>query len=203
MSSRNWIHFTPSSIETPRQERHKWDGKYRDPHYRDQPPDPWLIERVSLLAAGSALDLAGGAGRHALWLATRGWQVLLSDLSSAGLALARRHAAERQLALEVRCEAAAKTVDWGRQTARTFDLICVFWFLERETLPILPELLAPGGLLLYRTFTSAHARFTGKPAPAWAFEPGELGRGFPSLVTLHSREENGVASFAGRRGSMV
>jgi tellurite methyltransferase len=190
-------------MESPEQERRKWDSKYRDPRYQEQPPDPWLIERCSPLIAGSALDLAGGAGRHALWLASHGWKVLLSDISNAGLELAQRQAAEQHLVLSMRCETAAETIVWAQQTARIFDLICVFWFLERELLPMLPELLAPGGVLLYRTFTSAHSRFSGKPVPAWALAPGELGNAFPPLRTLHCQEESGVASFMGRRDQMV
>ncbi len=38
-------------------------------------PDPLLTNVLSAVPIGEALDVACGAGRHAGWLATRGWRV--------------------------------------------------------------------------------------------------------------------------------
>jgi SAM-dependent methyltransferase len=42
-------------------------------------PDPILTKVLDALAPGDALDLACGAGRHAEWLARRGWRVTAVD----------------------------------------------------------------------------------------------------------------------------
>ena len=47
------------------------------------------------LAPGRALDLAGGEGRNALWLAERGWDATSADFSPVAVERARGIAAER------------------------------------------------------------------------------------------------------------
>ena len=45
------------------------------------------------LPPGEAVDLAAGEGRHALWLAGRGWRVTAVDFSAVGLERGREQAA--------------------------------------------------------------------------------------------------------------
>jgi len=52
-----------------------------------------VIERY-MPAAGRVLDIGGGPGRYALWLAERGQRVVLADLSAEMLAIARQRLAE-------------------------------------------------------------------------------------------------------------
>lgn len=93
-----------------------------------------------------------------------------------------------------------ETLAWARVQRLRFDLIAVFWFLLREDRDALPELLSPGGLLVYKTFTSEHARFAGGASRRFALHPGELGRAFPELTTILYRENHGVAELAARSG---
>ena len=55
-------------------------------------PDAQLVEAVSELSPGVAVDLGGGQGRHALYLASRGFDVELVDLSQSALAQAEASA---------------------------------------------------------------------------------------------------------------
>ena len=48
-------------------------------------PNPHLVAHVADLAPGSALDVGSGEGADAIWLATRGWQVMGIDLSTVAL----------------------------------------------------------------------------------------------------------------------
>src|SRR5215469_16112562 len=43
-------------------------------------PAPELIAVLEGLTPGKALDLAAGSGRHAIWLAERGWDVTAVDI---------------------------------------------------------------------------------------------------------------------------
>ena len=63
-------------------------------------PDDLLAEALAGIPPGPAVDLGGGQGRHALYLASRGFAVELVDLSDDALGQARRSAAE--LGLQVR-----------------------------------------------------------------------------------------------------
>jgi tellurite methyltransferase len=181
-------------------DRDRWNAKFLAGEGQLTDPDLLLTEACSGLAPGAALDLAGGAGRHALWLALRGWSVTLADVSDEGLALAARKAEETGVALTIRREPAADTVAWARQSGSPrFDLITVFLFLMRDEFPALPGLLAPGGTLVYRTYTSDHPRFTRGHSLRNALHPGELAAAFPALETVLSREAAGIAEFVGRR----
>lgn len=63
-----------------------WDERYRT---RDRvwgsAPNRWVEQEAADLPPGTALDLACGEGRNAVWLAARGWQVIASDFSAVGL----------------------------------------------------------------------------------------------------------------------
>src|SRR5271166_4715690 len=72
-------------------ERERWNRKYRESPASWREPDPFLSLAFSRYirplfpAAGHALDLAGGAGRHAIWLARQGWEVTLVDIATVGI----------------------------------------------------------------------------------------------------------------------
>lgn len=178
-------------------EREKWNAKFRAGEAQSAEPDPLVPEVCSVLPPGRALDLAGGAGRHAIWLAQRGWQVVLADISDEALAIAAQRSAEFNIRLALRRESAEETLAWAIQHPQTrYDLILVFWFLAREQFSALPALLSSGGLLVYKTFTSEHPRFAGGESPRYALHPGELRQAFPALETVLYREADGVAEIA-------
>ena len=62
-------------------------------------PNAWIAQVTGTLPPGTAIDLAAGEGRNALWLASRGWTVTAVDFSATGLSIARTRAAEAGLEL--------------------------------------------------------------------------------------------------------
>jgi SAM-dependent methyltransferase len=180
-------------------DRDRWNAKFLAGEAQSAQPDPFLIETCANLTPGRALDLAGGAGRHALWLAQRGWTVTLADLSDEGLAIASQRAAAASIAVTTRREAAEETVAWAAGS-QPFDLIVVVWCLLRGQFALLPSALAPGGLLLYKTYTSEHIRYSEGHSLGTALHPGELSSAFPLLTTVLYRESNGVAELLARSG---
>ncbi len=186
------------------EERERWNAKFLAGEAQLTEPDSLVVEACAGLAAGSALDLAGGAGRHALWLAERGWRVMLADVADEGLALAARRAVERGVVLTLRREGVGETVAWALQGGASgkvrFDLIVVVWFLAREYFAALPQMLAPGGVLVYKTYTSEHVRFTQGHSLRYALAPGELRDAFPGLERILYRERDGVAELVARAG---
>lgn len=181
----------------PNSPRDRWNAKFLAGEAQSADPDPLLIETCAHLIPGRALDLAGGAGRHALWLAQLGWNATLADISDEGLAIAARHVAESSLSLNLRRESAAETLAWAG-AGHPFDLIAVFWCLLRDQFGTLPQALAPGGLLLYKTYSSEHVRYTKGHSLETALDPGELRTAFPALTTILWHETDGVAELIAR-----
>ncbi|OUS97598.1 bifunctional 2-polyprenyl-6-hydroxyphenol methylase/3-demethylubiquinol 3-O-methyltransferase UbiG [Rhodococcus sp. NCIMB 12038] len=72
-----------------------WDERYSQSELVwGAPPNAVVVEQVTALPRGRALDLACGEGRNSHWLATRGWEVTGLDYSAVALDKARRVAAE-------------------------------------------------------------------------------------------------------------
>src|SRR5260370_23718835 len=89
------------------EQRARWDLKYEQGLPSLSEPDPFFIlayERFvdpSFPNAGVALDLAGGLGRHALWLASKSLQVAVVDLSDVAIGNLAQASLERNGKLEL------------------------------------------------------------------------------------------------------
>jgi tellurite methyltransferase len=136
-------------------------------------PTRWLVDHQHLLPlAGTALDVACGRGRNAIWLAQRGFDTRAIDRDDAALDDLRREAA--RLRLSVTIEAIDLEAGDARLPTAAFDVIVVVHYLHRALFPALRDALRPGGVLVYETFTRAQAA-RGKPTnPAFLLERGEL-----------------------------
>lgn len=67
-----------------------WDDRYRGTDLVwGRPPNRWVEQEVAGLPPGSALDLACGEGRNAVWLAQQGWRVTAVDFSAVAVAKGR------------------------------------------------------------------------------------------------------------------
>ena len=190
-------------------ERIAWDERYRQGSHSARQPDPFLVDAYDEFIhplfprAGVALDLAGGVGRHALFLAQRGWQVTLSDISSVGVQRARRAAEKHRVRIDfLIADARQFSAD------EAFDLIVVFFYLERELFPQIASALRPGGLVVYKTYTCEHERFSDKGLshPMYFLRPNELLRAFPGFSVLQYREtvrEKGIAELVARKPEKI
>jgi SAM-dependent methyltransferase len=151
-------------------------------------PAAWLLDHLALLpCGGKVLDVACGRGRHALLLAGAGFSVTAVDRSAAAVDGVR--AAAHQLGLELTCRVldleTSPAPDLG---AAGYDAVLVFNYLHRPLFPALRDAVAPGGHLLYETFTVAQAS-RGRPRnPAFLLQNGELAQLMAPLTVLHSRE---------------
>lgn len=114
-------------------------------------PNPQLVDEVSGLTPGTALDVGCGEGGDVIWLARQGWRVTGADFSANGLARAARHAEEAGV---------ADRTDWWQVDARTFaadgrsyDLVTTHFLHPPdggmvEVTRRLADAVAPGGHLL-------------------------------------------------------
>ncbi|MBY4898747.1 bifunctional 2-polyprenyl-6-hydroxyphenol methylase/3-demethylubiquinol 3-O-methyltransferase UbiG [Cupriavidus sp. AU9028] len=137
------------------------------PHGQLFPPSAWITGWAHLLRSGGrVLDLACGPGRHAVWLAQRGFDVLAVDRDGQALAGLPASIRRRQVDLEQGM--------WPLADEAPFDGVVVTNYLHRPLWPFLLDALAPGGVLLYQTFAAGNET-VGKPSnPEFLLRPGEL-----------------------------
>jgi tellurite methyltransferase len=158
------------------EDRRKWDARYRDNGAESTTPSPFLCSLAAdvLPTRGRALDVAGGAGRNALWLARRGLDVTIVDVSTEGLALARVSAETSG----VRLALVAADLERDPLPPGPFDVVLSFNFLRRPLFPAMAAALAPGGVLIYLQPTRSNLERHARPPAAFLLEDGEL----PALV---------------------
>ncbi len=116
----------------------------------------------------TALDLACGSGRHLRLLAGDGVAVTGVDRDTTALA--------GLAGLSGRVELIQADIEQGPWPleGRVFDLVLVTNYLWRPLLPRIVEAVAPGGWLIYETFTDGQQTI-GRPArPEFLLRPGEL-----------------------------
>ena len=175
-----------------RNERDYWNQKYRESPSSWLEPDTFLLRAFSecirplFPAPGHALDLAGGAGRHAIWLAEQGWEVTLIDIAEAAVEQAREHAGS----LASHLHFVIDDLTGFQSLQMQFDVVMAFFYLDRRIFPEIVKTVRPGGLLIYKTLTRAQLELPGGPKdPAHLLEEGELLRLADGLQILHYREE--------------
>lgn len=152
-------------------DRERWDRRYAERGARIGDPGPFLLQVADELPTrGAALDLAGGSGRNALWLARRGLDVTLCDVSRVAVGQAARVAAEAGLALTT----LERDLEQTPPPAGPWDLIVVHDYLQRCLFERFPQLLAPGGLLVYVQPTRTNLERHAHPSARFLVEPGEL-----------------------------
>jgi len=165
-------------------DREHWNTRYAErPDLA--PPSPFLAELDGLLPRrGRALDVGGGAGRHALWLARRGLDVTLADVSDVALAQAAAAARAEGLPLTtLQVDLTAAPLPPG-----PWDLVLCTYFLHRPLLAAVHEVLAPGGLLVFAHATRTNLERHPRPGPAHLLEDGELPGLVPGLERLRYQE---------------
>ena len=187
------------------QERVAWDERFRGGDHAETEADPFLaeLENYATLfpATRRALDVACGAGRNAVWLAERGWDVTGCDISLEGLRKAQTLAREHGVGLRLFCQ----DLETISLPPARFDLIVCFFYLQRDLFGALKAALRPGGLIVYKTYTRDQLQFSGGPRhPLHLLQAQELLDAFRDFRVLCYQEivkERGVAQLIGQKRS--
>jgi SAM-dependent methyltransferase len=160
----------------PEFDRRKWNATYAAGEKSPREPSAVLVGLAKYLPkSGRAIDVAGGAGRHGLWLARRGLDVTIADISPVGLTVARERAAE----LGVQVETLEIDLELAPFPAGPWDVIVSVCYLWRPIFAAYPEVLAPGGILAVVQPTLRNLERHEKPPAPFLLREGEL----PGLVT--------------------
>ena len=163
-----------------------WDDRYRRGESAGSEPDPLLVRVTEICKPGQALDLACGLGRHALFLAERGWQVTAVDASRVAIETVLRYARERNLTLS------AQVVDLERRNftiqPASFDLICDFYYLQRDLFVPIRAGVKPGGAFVAAIHLATGGESDAGHNPAFMLSRGELMREFIDWSVVHYQE---------------
>ncbi len=156
------------------------------------PPSPWFLAQRARLAEalrrGPVLDLACGRGRHALAAAELGAATLAIDRDAAALSALKRAAQARNLPVQT-LRADLETPLGIPVKTGSCGAILVFRFLYRPLAAAIVDALAPGGLLLYETFTLEQRALGGGPRRAeFLLAADELRTLFSNLEILEYTE---------------
>lgn len=100
------------------------------------------------IARGQALDIASGAGRNALFLAEKGFDVTAIDIAEPGLDQGARRAAERSLSISWQ----QTDLENGGLPPGPYNLIVNINYLQRSLIPHMKSALAPGGYIVFETY---------------------------------------------------
>jgi SAM-dependent methyltransferase len=129
-----------------------WDQRYEGSELTwSAEPNIFLPPLVEGVVPGTALDVACGEGRNAIWLARQGWDVTAFDFSAVGIDKARELAGDTQ----VKWVVADATMF---EPTKKFDLVVIFYlhvpdehFTKAFSRAV--DAVAPGGTL----FAVGHA----------------------------------------------
>lgn len=159
---------------------------------------------VADLPPGTAVDLGAGEGRHAIWLAERGWQVTAVDFAQTGLERGEREAEER--GLTDRIDWVAADVTTWTPPGGAYDLVLVaFLHLPEDVFARAADWVAPGGHLVVvghalRNLTEGHG---GPQDPALLHTPEQLREKAAGLDILRCEEVERITAGGDRAIDVV
>ena len=145
-----------------------WDKRFStDDYIFGTEPNVWLTRHASLMLPGSrALAVADGEGRNSVWLAQQGLTVDAFDISTNGVAKAKKLASDCNAQVNFHL---SSSEEWQWQPAQ-YDLVAAIFiqFADPDARGILFEqmiaTLKPGGLLMLQGYTPKQLEYkTGGP----------------------------------------
>jgi len=146
-----------------------WNERHAAADGNNDPSAFVSVELAPLLQTpGTAIDVAGGRGRHSRWLADRGWDVTLADFSPVAL-----DGIGDDRITTVRADLETDLFPEG-----PWDLILVVHYLDRGLFPSMTPHLADDGLLAFAIATERNLERHDRPPLPYLLAPGEA----PSLV---------------------
>ncbi len=117
-------------------------------------PAPFLIAQVPRLPRGKVLDVATGRGRHAYFLASRGFSVHGVDRDRDALNFINTRTQQTpSIVITTEClDLESDDLHPPDLGTEQYDVVLVFFYLYRPLFPQLLKALKPGGIMVYETF---------------------------------------------------
>lgn len=154
-------------------DRQRWNARYQAGSHRGSAPAAFVIEATQARPVpGRALDVAGGAGRNAVFLAERRFDVTLVDVADTALELAAERAASAGVSLHL----LRRDLETAPLPAGPWDVILCFHYLHRPLFEAFARELAAGGQLWFCQPTVRNLERHERPGRRFVLEEGEARR---------------------------
>lgn len=181
-----------------------WNERYSgDDYLYGKEPNSFLAEHCDLLE-GPVLSISEGEGRNAVFLASRGLEVLGVDLSRVALEKAEKLARARGVEIRTRL---ADLATFEPEESRYGSVVSISAHLpsavRNRLYPLIERSLVPGGILLLEAYSEEQlSRDTGGPRNAdMLMSVDKLRRELPNLEPVLLRElEREVSEGDGHTG---
>ncbi len=152
-----------------------------------------LVDNLALLTEleiqSGILDLACGKGRNSLPLLEHNLPVIFADRDGQALAAVAEqvsHLSGDQQKLAEYWQVDFEEADTTPLAGKQFDAVLVFNYLHRPVLPAIREVIRPGGLIVYETFTVDQPDYGRPTNPDFLLAPGELEACFAGWHVIRS-----------------
>jgi tellurite methyltransferase len=182
-----------------------WDTRYREGFYEGANPPHTLLTRFTpLIRPGTVIDIAAGTGRDILFLAERGYFACGLERSGEALKIARETSRVRGQTIHL-VSGDASALPFRKNSA---SAVLVFYFLMRDIMGEIVDLLEKGGILVYETFLKRQNMIDRQRNPDYLLEDGELLSCFSALDLIFYEEtisssshgkKRAIAQYVGRK----
>ncbi|MDB4960456.1 MAG: class SAM-dependent methyltransferase [Myxococcales bacterium] len=177
-------------------ERSMWNEAFRKSIGFKQTANQHLIDSVNKRKPGTALDLAMGQGRNAVFLATKGWKVTGVDISDEGIRIAKAAAAKAGTRITA-VQAENEKFDLGKDR---WDLVTLIYAGDDPAmLARIKPSIRKGGLFVVEFFHKDTTSGTG----IGGFMDGQLAAAFADWKIVKDEVVEDVADWGLRKGKLV
>ncbi len=175
------------------QDKVKWDKKYSEnTEFLSYRSAAQMVEEYYHCCGGKrVLDLACGAGRHALFLSKRDYLVDAVDISPVALNHLRQQINDNVTLIEA-------DLDTYIPQKESYDLVIMTNFLDRDLIRRAKEALKVGGLFIVETYMEDEANEKEGYNPDFLLQPQELKQIF-SDYEIVAYDESWNESYEKRR----
>jgi len=174
-------------------DKDRWNEKYNTENFIfGEQPTRFIAENYDLLRKGKVLDLAMGEGRNAVFLATKGFDVLGMDISEKGLEKAHALAKANGVSIET------KVVDLEAtqlEKDRYDGIICTY-YLQRDLYQQMKTAVKSGGRILVETYNVDYLNYSRFPRK-YLLETNELLEIFKDFkIIRYEAYDNGKEAYS-------
>ncbi len=148
-----------------------WDRRYRENPTPNEPSSFLCNYSNYFPSSGTVVDVAGGNGQNAIWLAQQGFSTTLIDISSVALHQAQTYAENKNMTIEcLQHDLEKQSMPKGRK----WDGIFLQLFLDRALIRTIPESLNIGGVFLFAHPTQTNLEKHEHPSERFLLADGEI-----------------------------